>query len=152
MSILKAAKPLKPHARAIRFGLKSAVSLFGRYYPRDCTVCGHRGRFFLMAIHLRQWIYASKLAIDLPDECVDLVLCLHVLEHVDDDRRAMAEVHRILRPSGHFIVMVPIEEGWEVTYENPKVVSPRQRLLHFGQEDHVRFYGRDIRNRLTAAG
>jgi ubiquinone/menaquinone biosynthesis C-methylase UbiE len=105
-----------------------------------------------MAIHLRQWIYASKLAIDLPDECVDLVLCLHVLEHVDDDRRAMAEVHRILRPSGHFIVMVPIEEGWEVTYENPKVVSPRQRLLHFGQEDHVRFYGRDIRNRLTAAG
>jgi len=48
--------------------------------------------------------------------------------------------------------MVPIEEGWEVTYENPKVVSPRQRLLHFGQEDHVRFYGRDIRNRLTAAG
>jgi len=38
-----------------------------------------------MAIHLRQWIYASKLAIDLPDECVDLVLCLHVLEHVDDD-------------------------------------------------------------------
>ena len=34
---------------------------------------------------LRTWIYASKLAIDLPDECVDLVLCLHVLEHVDDD-------------------------------------------------------------------
>ncbi len=64
----------------------------------------------------------------------------------------MAEVHRILRPAGVFIVMVPMEEGWEETYENSRITSPGDRLLHFGQEDHVRFYGRDIRKRLAAAG
>ncbi|MGA2795001.1 MAG: methyltransferase domain-containing protein [Roseiarcus sp.] len=90
-------------------------------------------------------------AIDLPDALVDLILCLHVLEHVDD-RKAMPELRRILRPSGTAIVMVPVEEGLDETYENPDILSRADRLLHFGQEDHVRYYGRDIRDRLRAAG
>ena len=89
--------------------------------------------------------------IDLPDQSFDLVLCLHVLEHVPDDRKAMAELRRILRPSGMAIVMVPIEEGLDETYENPSIVSEADRLIHFGQEDHVRFYGRDLRDRLREA-
>lgn len=47
--------------------------------------------------------------------------------------------------------MVPIEEGWE-TYENPAIVSKEKLLIHFGQEDHVRYYGRDLRDRLRGAG
>jgi len=50
-------------------------------------------------------------AIDLPDQSFDLVLCLHVLEHVPDDRKAMAELRRLLGLSGMAIIMVPIEEG-----------------------------------------
>jgi hypothetical protein len=214
MLSLKAPRPLKPHARALRFGFKSLTSLFGRYYPRNCSVCGHEGRFFsygypLIAdilcpkclsverhraialfdqerpifggkdiLHFAPEIGLSKLiksrspksyktcdrfadnvdlriditAMDLPDRSFDLVLCLHVLEHVSDDRKAMAEAYRILRPSGIFVVMVPIEEGWDETYEDPTIVSRRDRLLHFGQEDHVRFYGRDIRDRLASVG
>jgi len=90
-------------------------------------------------------------AIDLPDASFDLVFCLHVLEHVDD-RRALAEIHRILRPGGTAVLMVPIEEGADETYENPAITSRADRLVHFGQEDHVRYYGRDFRDRIKAAG
>ena len=90
--------------------------------------------------------------IALPDQSFDLVLCLHVLEHVPDDRKAMSELRRILRPSGMAIIMVPLEEGLDETYENPSVVSAADRLIHFGQEDHARYYGRDLRDRLREAG
>ena len=63
----------------------------------------------------------------------------------------MAELRRILRPSGIAIIMVPMEEGLDETYENPSIVSKADRLIHFGQEDHVRYYGRDVRDRLREA-
>ena len=90
--------------------------------------------------------------IALPDQSFDLVLCLHVLEHVPDDRKAMSELRRILRPGGMAIIMVPLEEGLDETYENPSIVSAADRLIHFGQEDHARYYGRDLRDRLRGAG
>jgi SAM-dependent methyltransferase len=90
-------------------------------------------------------------AMEDPDESFDWIVCSHVLEHVDD-RKALTELKRILRPNGVAILMVPIVEGWDSTYENPSVTSPRDRDLHFGQNDHVRFYGRDFRDRIRAVG
>jgi SAM-dependent methyltransferase len=81
----------------------------------------------------------------------DAVLCSHVLEHVDD-RAALAELFRILKPGGVLIAMVPICEGWATTYESPAITDPAQRALHFGQHDHLRYYGRDVRDRVTDAG
>lgn len=89
--------------------------------------------------------------ISLPDHSFDVVICSHVLEHVPDDRKAMTEIRRVLRPSGLAIIMVPIEEGWDQTYENPGIVSEAERLIHFGHEYHVRIYGRDLRDRFRAA-
>lgn len=82
---------------------------------------------------------------------VDAVICAHVLEHVDD-RRALAELFRILVPGGLAVISVPIIEGWATSYENPAVVSPKERALHFGQWDHIRYYGADLRARIGAAG
>jgi SAM-dependent methyltransferase len=90
-------------------------------------------------------------AIDRPDASYDVVVASHVLEHVDDTL-AMRELHRILRPGGTLVAMVPLVEGWSRTYEDPQITSEGERLLHFGQEDHVRFYGADFRDRLRAAG
>jgi len=84
------------------------------------------------------------------DNQFDLVICSHVLEHIPDDRKAMKELHRILRPDGFLIVMVPIY-GTK-TYEDFTITDPQQRLIHFGQEDHVRKYGRDIVERLGECG
>jgi SAM-dependent methyltransferase len=85
------------------------------------------------------------------DACFDHVVCSHVLEHVDD-RAALKELHRILRPGGTALLMVPIVEGWDSTYENPEITSGPEREIHFGQDDHVRWYGRDFRQRITDAG
>lgn len=69
-----------------------------------------------------------------------------------DDTKAINEVYRILKPGGVFITMVPICEGWDQTYENPAIKTVEMRELHFGQFDHVRFYGRDFIKRLERAG
>ncbi len=90
-------------------------------------------------------------SIDLPDASVDLVLCCHVLEHVDD-AKALREIHRILTPGGRALLMFPMVDGWEHTYEDPAHKSADDRTRYYGQFDHVRFYGCDARNRITEAG
>jgi SAM-dependent methyltransferase len=90
-------------------------------------------------------------AIEVPDASLDCVVCSHVLEHVDDTK-ALAEIFRVLKPGGTALIMAPIIEGWATTYENPSVQSPKDRARHYGQSDHVRYYGADIRDRIRAAG
>ncbi|WP_273144006.1 class I SAM-dependent methyltransferase [Oceanicaulis alexandrii] len=89
--------------------------------------------------------------IDLPDATMDLVVANQVLEHVDDIA-ALAEIYRILKLGGQFIATVPLVEGWAETYENPAIDSDAGRSLHFGQSDHIRYYGRDFATRLADAG
>jgi SAM-dependent methyltransferase len=88
--------------------------------------------------------------LDLPDAAFDWILCLHVLEHVGDDRAAMAELFRVLRPGGTAIVQVPT--FGPTTDEDPAVTGPEERRARFGQADHVRLYGADVYDRLAAAG
>lgn len=87
-----------------------------------------------------------------PDASFDALLCNHVLEHVEDDRRAMAELRRVLRRGGWAMLQVPWDPERAVTYEDPSIVTPEDRTLHFSQFDHVRIYGRDYVDRLEAAG
>ena len=87
----------------------------------------------------------------LPDAAYDLIVCNHVLEHVDD-AKALSEFLRILKPGGVAIVSFPICEGWEKTYENPEITTRPLRKLHFGQGDHIRLFGRDVRARIREAG
>lgn len=84
------------------------------------------------------------------DNTFDAVICNHVLEHVPNDRRAMREIYRVLKPGGWAILQVPIRK--EMTYEDPSITSPEDRLRHYGQEDHVRWYGYDYPDRLAEAG
>lgn len=90
-------------------------------------------------------------AMNLPDASVGTVICLHVLEHVND-AKALAELRRVLRPDGMLLAMVPIVEAWAETYEDPALVTPAARKLHYGQGNHVRQYGRDFRDRVARAG
>jgi len=84
---------------------------------------------------------------------VDFFLCSHVLEHVPDDRRAMAELYRILKPGKCGILMVPIILTLQATHEDPTIVSPQERWKHFGQDDHLRIYAKaDFVQKATAAG
>lgn len=91
-------------------------------------------------------------AIPHPAESFDAVVCSHVLEHVPDDRRAMAELFRALRPGGTAYLMQPVDFERAETYEDPAIVDPAERERAFGQFNHVRVYGRDIVERLRDAG
>ncbi len=90
-------------------------------------------------------------ALPFPDDDFDLVICSHVLEHVQDDRRAMRELHRVLRPGGLAILLVPMSQRAD-TDEDPTITDPEERARRFGQRDHVRLYGRDYPDRLREAG
>jgi ubiquinone/menaquinone biosynthesis C-methylase UbiE len=82
----------------------------------------------------------------------DVVLCNHVLEHVNDDKKAMQELFRILKPGGFGIFQVPLDLSRHKTYEDFKITSPQQRKKHFGQYDHVRIYGKDYFEKLRYIG
>ena len=85
------------------------------------------------------------------EDCTfDIIFCSHVLEHVPNDKAAMKEFYRVLKNDGYAIIQVPVNS--EYTYEDPSITDPDERLLHFGQEDHVRKYGPDFIERLISAG
>jgi SAM-dependent methyltransferase len=91
-------------------------------------------------------------ALALPDNSWDVLIVYHILEHIPDDRKAMREMFRVLKPGGWAVVQVPVLEQ-EETREDPTATTPQQRLEKFGNEDHVRFYGwKDFADRLAAAG
>jgi SAM-dependent methyltransferase len=83
----------------------------------------------------------------------DVVFCNHVMEHVVDDLQAMGEIYRVLAPGGWGIIQVPLFYPLpEVTFEDSSIVTPAEREKAFGQDDHVRLYGKDYITRLQSAG
>jgi len=84
------------------------------------------------------------------DESFDIIICSHVLEHVDDDRKAMREFYRTLKSGGWALLLVPITA--EITFEDSSITSAEGRLAAFGQSDHARRYGPDYIMRLRKAG
>lgn len=84
------------------------------------------------------------------DNQFDLIICYHILEHVIDDQKAMTELYRVLKPSGTLIVQTPFKEG--DIYEDYSITAESERLICFGQEDHVRVYSVEgLKNRLENA-
>jgi SAM-dependent methyltransferase len=84
------------------------------------------------------------------DASFDLILCSHVLEHIQDDLKAAQEICRVLKPTGMAIIQVPI---WaEKTVEDKTIANPEARSAHFGHPDHVRRYGPDFADRIREAG
>ena len=90
--------------------------------------------------------------IPLADGEFDAVICNHILEHVEDDRLALRELHRILRPGGWGVILSPVELERETTFEDDTITDPKERTRIFGQYDHRRIYGRDYSKRLAEAG
>jgi SAM-dependent methyltransferase len=99
----------------------------------------------------RAQVRVDLTAIDFPDASFDVVICNHVLEHIPEDKAAMAEILRILRPGGWAMLQVPLAPEI-MTREDLKITDPQKRLRLYGQDDHVRIYGRDYAKRLESVG
>jgi len=89
--------------------------------------------------------------IDTEDNKFDLIICYHILEHIVEDKQAMKELYRVLKKGGTVLIQTRFKEG--EAYEDYTIISPEERLKHFGQEDHVRIYSAlELEKRLKEAG
>ncbi|PZU89414.1 MAG: SAM-dependent methyltransferase [Chryseobacterium sp.] len=89
--------------------------------------------------------------IPVKDQSFDYIFCYHILEHIEEDSKAMSELYRVLKDDGKIFVQTPFKEGG--IYENSDVKTNADRLKHFGQEDHVRIYSvNGLADRLKKAG
>ena len=89
--------------------------------------------------------------IQFPDNTFDVVICNHVFELVPDDAQGMREIYRVLKPNGYAIIQGAVNNSMEKTVETQHL-TPEERKRIAGAHQHVRRYGRDYRDRLTAAG
>ncbi|PID68737.1 MAG: SAM-dependent methyltransferase [Flavobacteriales bacterium] len=86
------------------------------------------------------------------DNSFEIIFCNHVLEHIPNDKMAMKELYRVLKPGGMGIFQIPMDYNRKITYEDEAITSPEARAKHFGQYDHVRVYGLDYFQRLESVG
>ena len=90
--------------------------------------------------------------IPLEAESFDAIICNHIMEHVEDDGKALRELYRILRRGGWGVILSPVELEREKTFEDDTITDRAERTRIFGQYDHRRIYGRDYAERLREAG
>ena len=82
------------------------------------------------------------------DNSFNLIICYHILEHIEDDQSAMKELYRVLKKGGSCIIQTPFKDG--ESYEDDTIKTAEDRLKYFGQEDHLRIYSVDgLKERLT---
>lgn len=89
--------------------------------------------------------------IDYQDNYFDLIICSHVLEHVDD-YLAIPNLKRVLKKNGVALLLFPIIDAWKKTYRNKNINNRADRELHFLQWDHLHLYGKDIEEKLSGDG
>lgn len=85
------------------------------------------------------------------DHFFDYIIANHVFEHILDEGRMFLEIKRVLKPEGKLICSFPVCMDMD-TYDNPKLSSKSERLKYYGQEDHVRLYGRDFKKHIEQYG
>lgn len=117
---------------------------FGEYVCGDLLADGYQ---------YPDWVqHLDATDIQFDDDTFDVIICNHVLEHIPDDRRAMNELRRVLKPGGVAVLQVPIAANSAETVEDPSIDDAAERERQFGQWDHVRLYGQDYIERLRSAG
>lgn len=90
--------------------------------------------------------------IPFPENSFDVIFCNHVLEHVKNDVVCMQEIRRVMKPNGFALCQSPQRYELETTYEDASITDPREREVHFLQDDHLRIYGRDFGKQLEKSG
>jgi glycosyltransferase involved in cell wall biosynthesis len=120
-------------------------NLTRRLIPRDQYVASDINPLYLQTLH---GLTADRPYLDVsltdvtraetfprPEGGFDTVVCLNVVEHVDDDVGALRNIHRVLAPDGTAIVLVP---------QGPEVFGTLDEVL-----GHKRRYTRETLTRLA---
>src|SRR5690606_38599538 len=94
----------------------------------------------------------NVLNLPFPEDFFDVVICNHVLEHIEDDKTAISELRRVMKSGGTGILQVPISANSQQTIEDFSILETSKKEEKFGQADHVRIYGQDYPNILESCG
>lgn len=87
------------------------------------------------------------------NESFDAVIGNHIMEHIPGDKKALAEIYRVLKPGGRAILQIPYSTKIAATLDEPGINDPQRQSLLFGQKDHVRIYNlQDYINLLQYCG
>ena len=87
------------------------------------------------------------------NDTFDIILCNHVLEHVNDDIKALKEIIRVMKKGGFSILQVPFYYPLpNKTQEDKSIINASEREKAYGQSDHLRKYGKDYKKRLSSVG
>ncbi|GBU07980.1 type 11 methyltransferase [Bacteroidales bacterium] len=97
-------------------------------------------------------IQMDLMDIQFPDDSFDYIICSHVLGHVPNEGKAIAEMCRVLKPTGMALIMTIIDWKNPQTYESDKVKTDSERLKHYSEHDLLRLHGADFAERLAASG
>jgi len=126
----------------VPFAVRPHIESFDlRSYIRRDLAPQHEG---MMKIDLQQ--------IPFPHETFDLVICDHMLEHVDDPAAALREMRRVLKPGGRTICQTPYSARLTTTSEARSSSLGMTEFSFYGQDDHVRLFGSDIERYFIDAG
>ena len=88
--------------------------------------------------------------LNLSNNSIDYIVLSHVLEHIDNDGKALTELYRVLSPGGKLFIQVPLSDISDTIDE--KLNSEKERFERYGKSDHVRLYGAGIYARLSSHG
>ena len=103
-------------------------------------------------LYSQRYVHDHVHDIPMDDNTFDVVICNHVLEHVNDSHKVMTEFFRVMKPGGWGIFQVPIDTNNLITLEDKSIIDPKQRELLYWQDDHLRLFGLDYGKKLSAAG
>jgi SAM-dependent methyltransferase len=130
-------------------GGRSKVSLL-ELAPKPCLkrLSDRRGWTYLSSDleDRRAMVRADLRSMPMASDRFDVIVCMHVMEHIADDAPAYAEIGRLLKPDGIGVICVPLQ-GLHTQEGAPRADWTRL----YGQHDHVRMYGMDVVDRMTAA-
>ena len=92
-------------------------------------------------------------AIPYGDNHFDMIICNHVLEHVDDYLKAFVEIHRVLKPTGFAILQTPVSRLLKSHFEDDAINSNELRSYFYGATTHLRLFSEaHFLNELEEAG
>lgn len=137
------------HIESLR---NSTILYFAPEYSMTLWVKAKKAQYITADLYREADLKLDIQATGLPDASYDIIIANHVLEHVDDFRKALREMYRILKPGGSFICSFPMDPKIEILDEETEPLPPEERLRRFGQNDHKRVFGMKADQLLTEAG
>jgi SAM-dependent methyltransferase len=89
---------------------------------------------------------------EIPDNTFEVIICNHVFQYIEDDKKAMRNIFNLMKTGGWGIMQVPIDTSKKETYEDNSITDPLEREKAFGLKEHVRYYSYDYADKLRAVG